>query len=135
MVEKVVVAQDLSPEMVKAGERLLAEFDRRQVPVRGMFWWYQAEPEIWRLIVVMPEVKSRGPILAYQKIQSILPDMPQNQPTLGLENISVWDAEDSIINLMRKAVRIGGKGVGGVRFSRNSIDGVYIDDAYIYRLD
>lgn len=135
MVEKVAVAQDLSPEMVKAGERLLAEFDRRQVPVSGMLWWYQAEPEIWRLIVVMPEVKSRGPILAYQKVQSILPDMPQDQPTLGLENISVWDAEDSIISLMRKAVRIGGRGAGGVRFSRNSIDGVYIDDAYIYRLD
>lgn len=135
MVEKVAVAQDLSPEMVKAGERLLAEFDRRQVPVSGMLWWYQAEPEIWRLIVVMPEVKSRGPVLAYQKVQSILPDMPEDQPTLGLENISVWDAEDSIISLMRKAVRIGGRGVGGVRFSRNSIDGVYIDDAYIYRLD
>lgn len=135
MVEKVAVAQDLSPEMVKAGERLLAEFDRRQVPVSGMLWWYQAEPEIWRLIVVMPEVKSRGPVLAYQKVQSILPDMPEDQPTLGLENISVWDAEDSIISLMRKAVRIGGRGAGGVRFSRNSIDGVYIDDAYIYRLD
>jgi hypothetical protein len=45
----------------------------------------------------------------------------------------VADMNAPLIALLKAAISTG-KGVGGIRFSRNTINGHYIEDAYIYRL-
>jgi hypothetical protein len=40
---------------------------------------------------------------------------------------------DPIVVLLRKAISTG-PGIAGVRFTNNSVNGTFIDDAYIYRL-
>lgn len=39
--------------------------------------------------------------------------------------------DDPTIATLSKAARV--EGLGGVRFSQTMIDGIYVDDAYIYR--
>jgi hypothetical protein len=40
---------------------------------------------------------------------------------------------DPLVLLLRKAI-VTGPGISGIRFTSNSVNGTFIDDAYIYRL-
>jgi len=48
-------------------------------------------------------------------------------------DITVVKDNDPLVVLLRKAISTG-LGISGVRFTNNSINGTFIDDAYIYRL-
>lgn len=51
-----------------------------------------------------------------------------------LHNVSVVEDDDSLVGLFRKAVKTGPNDIRGIRFSKNTIDGHFIEDAYLYRL-
>jgi hypothetical protein len=52
--------------------------------------------------------------------------------TLPLSSIGVLDANDDLVRLLKAAIRTG-PGLSRIRFSRNVINGHFIDDALIYR--
>jgi hypothetical protein len=52
---------------------------------------------------------------------------------LGLEDIRLTTPDDNIVKLLRQPLRTG-QGVSGNRFKGNVIDGILIEDAYIYRV-
>lgn len=133
MGEKVVVTQILSEVMIKAGTRLIEQLDKVGLPVEAALWLYIPEAEVWRFVISLPDVKLNGPKQAYEKVQSALSTMKGDESEIGLQNISVVDTKDSMVTLLRHAIRTGA-GTSGIRFSRNIINGTYIEDAYIYRL-
>jgi len=53
--------------------------------------------------------------------------------SLALSHIAITPPDSSLIRVLRSAVTTG-PGISGIRFSRNTIDGTYIEDSYIYRL-
>ena len=132
MVEEVVVIESLSPKMIEAGEELVRLLDQIHFDVRAALWLYVSEVGTWRLIIASPDVKRGGPRKTYKKVQSVLSKM-QDRPRVGLENISVVDSHDPLVSLLRTALKTGPH-ISGIRFSRNTINGHFIEDAYIYRL-
>lgn len=132
MVEEVVVTESLSSKMIEAGAELVRRLDQMHFDVRSALWLYVSEVGTWRLIIASPEVKRGGPRNAYKKVQSALGEI-QNEPKVGLEHISVVDSHDPLVSLLRTALTTGPR-ISGVRFSRNTINGHFIEDAYIYRV-
>ena len=131
MAQKLVVTESLTNEMIEAGADLAHLLKAAPIEVIACLWHFLPEPNVWRLIVASPEVAEYGPKKVYRKIQNILSEIPEEKPSIGLTDISAVAHDNSLVSLLRKAVRTS-NGVSGIRFSRNVIDGQYIEDTYIY---
>jgi len=115
---------------VEAGTRVIEALDKARFPVQAALWFYLSEPGEWRLLVASPEVDERGPKKAYTHLQSVLA-----RPSVGLSlrDISLVSPDHDLIRLLSRAISTG-PGISGIRFTANTVDNVFIEDAYIYRL-
>ena len=121
---------------MKAGEALLGKLDKAKFNIKAAFWFYLSEPEEWRLFLASPVFDKEGPTKAYEKVQSELAELKKGSEQdyeLSLQNISVVSPNDNLIKLLKSAVKTG-PGVSHIRFARNVINNVLIEDAYIYRV-
>ena len=125
-----MVTQTLTKEMIDDGDALLRALDAGDVGVTAAFWFYLEESDTWTLIIGSPEVQSAGPKRLYERIQKVL----GSGSGLGLRNVSVLPADDPIIELLKTAIKTAPNDVSGIRFSRNTINGTFVEDAYVYRL-
>jgi hypothetical protein len=115
------------------GGKLVEGMDRSMLDVVGALWFYFADIGEWRLLLVMPLVDTIGPSGCYAMIQLILQeDMPDNSG-ISLSRISVLSPKDNLIKLLRMVIHTD-RGISAIRFTRNTINGVSIEDALIYRL-
>ena len=133
MAQKLVVTESLTNEMIEAGADLVRRLDASPIEIHACLWHFLPEPNVWRLLIASPEVAEYGPRKVYRKIQDVLSEIPEEEPSIGLTDISAVAHDNSLVSLLSKAVRTN-NGVSGIRFSRNVIDGQYIEDAYIYRI-
>ena len=134
MAEEVLVKESISREMISAGERLARYLINTDIPIDALLWLYVPESNAWRFIVASPEVKINGPKSVYQKIRSTIEQMPpSDEAGVAWDDIVVVDSNDPLIKLLRQAITTG-QAISGIRFSRNVVSGVLIEDAYIYRL-
>ena len=131
MVEEILVGNSLTSEMIDSGIELIRLLDNNKFGIDAALWLYLPDISQWRLVLAMPKVNSRGPKSAYKKVQSVLNNMPT--PKLSLQNIHILDSTDKFIALLKLGIRTG-DGISGIRFTSNTINGILIEDAYIYRL-
>lgn len=117
---------------IKVGKELIQRLDRSQFPMDAALWLFMPEVERWRLMIASRLVDSKGPKETYREIQKVLSQW-SGASKLSLSEITVVSPKDSLIKVLRKAEKTGPT-LTGTRMSRSAIDGVYIEDAYIYRL-
>jgi hypothetical protein len=132
MAQETMVKEDLSESMVRAGERLTKKLLDSGMVVNASFWLYMPEANAWRLFIATSEVSKSGPKRVYGEVQQALSQAPEIQPDLGLEDISVVDPKNDMVRLLRAFLKTG-DGVIGRRVRGNTVNGHYIDDAFIYR--
>jgi hypothetical protein len=132
MVENAVVKEQLTSAMVDAGAALTAKLDEFGVPVTTALWLFVPDLNEWRLFFASPEVSTKGPRDVYQKIRSAVEQLGANGTSVPLAVIGLLEPEADLVQLLRIAVRAG-TGVSRIRFSKNVINGHFIDDALIYR--
>jgi hypothetical protein len=123
----------LTQEMILAGKELIEHLDKTGFKVDACLWFYKPQSNSWRLIIAVPEAKLYEPRKAYSKILSILAKIPSAKDAVSLSDITLIESKDPLIRTLRTAARTG-RIISGIRFSRNTIDGVFIEDAYIYRI-
>jgi len=82
-------------------------------------------------VLATPLVDEEGPLATYKHLQRALYSI---QPTdLSLQNISVWSPQKALIKAIKRGSRIP-PGAESVRLTRNTVGGIYIDDAYVYKV-
>ena len=118
---------------IKEGGQLLRSLDKAGFQVTAALWLYESEPDRWRLMIASPLVDSKGPKAAYDRIQSSI-ETSKVGDSLALSEISAVGPKDPVIKALRMAVHTG-PGISGIRFSRNTINNIFIEDAYIYRVE
>lgn len=133
MVKEMVVKESLSSEMISAGAELTRQLDAARLMIDASLWVYTTDSNVWRFIIASPEVRVHGPKWVYKKIQTIILRMPPEQPLIPLRDITVVDNQDPLIAMLRLGMKTG-EVVSNIRFSQNVINGVLIEDAYIYRI-
>ena len=133
MAEETVVKEILTQEMIQAGAELTRRLDEAHLEVRASLWLYIPDKNLWRLIVASPAVRQDGPKKVYQQIQTILSKMSDKTWKIPLHDISVVEDSDPLIALLRTSMSTE-DGISGIRFSRDTINGHFIEDAYIYRM-
>ncbi len=127
-----MVKNQLSKELIEKGKALVGKLDDSGVKVDAALWLYFAELEGWKLVLLMPDLIRKGPKRAYRTVQAALSQMDLNG-TISLVDISVAKPNTAVLSQLRKAIRTA-KDMSGIRFTNNVVQGVLIEDAYIYRL-
>jgi len=132
MAKDILVTESLSDSMLKAGVKLIERLDADGADIQSSFWLYAEEDKIWKLIMASPLVDTEGPREYYKKIHvanSLADDLEE---TISLHDISVTNTSNKIVQVLKSAINTGNK-IAGIRFSRNMINGIFIEDSYIYR--
>lgn len=115
---------------IEAGREALVRFDRANVPVDAAFWLLLPEGE-WRFFLHTKHMDERGRSFSYKKVQDALKGYTDRLP---LQKISLLGQDDPLLQALRSAISTGGIGRSDIRFSRNTINGTFIEDAVIFRM-
>ncbi len=121
---------DINAPDIDAGRALVQELDNRRFPLPDAFWLLSQEEKEWRLVLGTSFIDWYGPISAYEELQNIIRSARLSLPLVLL---SVVSSSAPLIVALSSAITTGPEATT-IRFSRNTIDGVYIEDAVIYRL-
>ena len=113
------------------GRELLQILDEAGVSVTGAAWIYFPDIEEWRLVIRTPEA-AKSLLDAYLKIASAMDANGDLRSRLDLSRVKIVPPSDRMLEAMGRQVHTLGPDT--VRFSRGVVDGIYIDDAVIYRL-
>lgn len=126
MAETIFVNSD-----IEAGRELVSLLDDAGFPVTAAAWIYFPDVEEWRLVIRSPK--------AAKNLQEALLELARAMDAKGdlrkwldLARVKLVAPSDRMLEAMGKVVRI--TGLSTVRFNRNVVNGIYIDDALIYRL-
>ena len=122
----------LTDNMIRVGRELIEYLDDKNLSINSAFWFYSSESNNWKLLLSSPKVRQNGPRYLYKLIQRALLTFPERH--LSLSDISVLDDRNHMINNLKGAIHTG-KGFSDIRFTHNFVNGVLIEDAYIYRLN
>ncbi|MDI9863062.1 hypothetical protein QM480_01895 [Flectobacillus sp. DC10W] len=123
----------LVEENIKVGEKILVELDKLIPDIIGAFWFLFEETEEWKLIFVSPTFDTKGPRFAYKLILDVLQKNSIEENLIAFEDISILPVSSPIFTLLKTAIKTG-KDISNIRFRKNSINGVIIEDAMLYRV-
>lgn len=119
---------------IDGGAKLVEALDEAGLRVEAAFWFLIPELSAWRLFIASPIVASQGRRAAYESVQNVLGRLTSagiEAPTL--DEISAVSPDNEIVRLLSSAVSTG-PGISTIRFTSNTVNGVFIEDAVIYRL-
>ncbi|WP_261904519.1 hypothetical protein [Vibrio fortis] len=133
MVKELLVNETLSEAMINSGAQLVESMDKNRADVKCAFWFYMSEENVWKLIFVSNKVASEGPRKYYKRIIDANKSLPQTALKVSISDIGVSTAEQPIVQLLSTMIRTDNS-INGIRFSKNTINGHFIDDVYIYRM-
>jgi len=119
---------------IEGGTRLLRALDEADFDIHAALWIYLPDPEEWRLMIASPLVDQEGSKKAYTLIQS---ELARLTPPLeiSLRNISAVGLEHRLIKALQRMVQVHRDfDAKGAWISNNSINNIFIEAAYIYRM-
>ncbi len=123
----------LTEEMIKSGEALIHKLDNSGARPDAAFWFYFRDIQAWKLVIAELKVGKQGPKESYRQIQKLFGKYSNEIIGLSLDDVAVSKPNAQIVNVLRMAMRTG-SGISGIRFTNNVVNGVLIEDAYVYRL-
>jgi hypothetical protein len=134
MDKELVVREVLSEQMIDAGAKLVERLDQSESNVQAALWLFLPDEKTWKMMVISPLVKTDGPRSFYERILDANKRADEQESIISLNNVGVADTSIPLIGLLRVAISTGSV-ISGIRFSKNTINGAFIEDAYIYRIN
>ena len=119
MAEEPLVVSD-----IRAGSDFVQLLDRIGVSVAGAFWLYQPDAGRWRLIIVTDEARKGAKDLYLKAINA--------GAALDMSNVEFQPPESAVFRALGGMIHI--TGLDQVRMRQNTFNGVYVEDALVYRL-
>lgn len=133
MAKEFYVGKVMTNDLITLGKQFLQRLETvHKIPITAAFWYYSSEPERWRLVIVTPLVATEGLKKVYLKLLDILDADKQNGYTLPWDCLSLTDENDLYVSLLRTLPY--SDQILEERLSGVSINGHYVEDAYIYSL-
>lgn len=117
---------------IEEGRKLIEELDS-YLEITSAFWYYLSEIQEWRLILATPSIDKLGRKKTYSIIWDVL-NKNKEMLSIPLDAISIMSPKQELNKLLSYAIKTG-KGISGIRFSGNVINGTLIEDAYLYRVN
>jgi hypothetical protein len=132
MAKDLLVTDSLSKQMINAGAKLIERLDNSNAEVQSAFWLYLSDFRTWKLVIASNLVTTDGPRKYYEKIVAANRSAQEDESIISLNDIGVAATDHKIVQLLAIMISTG-PGISNIRFSKNNINGFYIEDSYIYR--
>jgi hypothetical protein len=116
---------------VEAGLELVRLLDEKRFPVTAAAWIYFPDAEEWRLVIRTPQA-AKNLQQAYLDVARAMDAKGNLRTRLDLSRVKLVPPTDRMLEALGGVIKA--PGLGSIRFRRNVINGIYIDDALIYRL-
>jgi len=117
---------------IEDGRRLLDSLDKIEFPVAAALWLYSPDSDDWRLTIASDLVDRLGPLQTYRQVQTVLTTLPP-ESRLALKDISVVSPKSPLIQAIRSVARAAPDG-HEFRLRQNTINGMFVENAYVYRV-
>lgn len=141
MAEEVVVKEQLTQDMIAAGNELTRRL--RGVPDFDLvcsLWLYTSESNNWKLVVATPLAENPGPLHVYRLIQGVIREAWPADLEMGLDTISVLRSNHPFVTGLRRSVGhfdieelpTGSRPVLPKKIILMRIQDVLVEDARIY---
>jgi hypothetical protein len=141
--EETVVKEQLAPWAIGAGLDLTRRLLRSSFELVASFWLYSSDANSWRLVIASPRLQSEGILQAYERVRQILLSSGQHVDEWADYHIDLVRPELRLIQAMRSLGEFEipelppeptGRMADPKRIRLMSIDGMFIEDAYVYYL-
>ena len=132
MAEDTVVKEQLTDEMIEAGAELTRKLDEMGMPLPVALWFFLQDVNEWRLLFASPDLPAKGPQEVYRTVEAARKTLGSGAERVPLSSIGLIEPNSQLVQLLKVALSTG-PGVSRVRFSKNVVNGHFIDDALIYR--
>lgn len=128
------MARDVVVDLdIEGGKKLIDALDEAGFPVQSALWFFRPESDEWRLVISSPIVDKEGPLSAYHQIQPVLHEALG--PRIRLDRISAVGTKDKVVKALRSRYRSFPKEeIEGLRLYQTRVDDVFVEGAYVYRL-
>ncbi|WP_243974188.1 hypothetical protein [Vibrio natriegens] len=133
MAKELLVRDYLSPQMINSGGKLIKKLDEQNAEVKSALWFFMPETRTWTLLIASPLVSENGPKQFYKKIIDANRKSKLSERVISINNISATSPSDPLIQIINTMINTDKEAINGIRFSRNTINGVFIEDCHIYR--
>jgi len=100
-------------------------------PVEGALWLSRSESDSWHFLIATPRVDEIGRRKAYEELSRITRQLPIDSGQFS--RIELISPEEPLYQALRS---VFGKtaSVEGARLGNTQIEGMYINDAYLYEI-
>jgi hypothetical protein len=115
---------------IESGRRLVEALDRDGYDLAAAFWFYEPNAERWRLKIVPHRKVSGDPRDELIRIVRANNSLGGGKVNTGALEVVSKDAP--LVQALGRIARVSG--IGYVRLKQNAVNGIYIDDALVYRM-
>lgn len=119
---------------IQRGRRLLEVLDAADFGVSAALWLYSSDLETWKLTIAYKGEKKdiEKKIHEAAHVVSKAREELNDESILDLSRVRIVHDSDILISGLRPIISVNG--ISTVRFSRNMINGIFVEDALIYRM-
>lgn len=121
----------LSEKQISDGRSFIQALDGAGIVSSAALWLWRSSENAWRYVLSSPLVEKGADMPV--KIAAVLATMPAGF-AVDRNNLMLFEVQDPTIQTLHKAIQTG-PGITSMRMSGNVINGVRIEDAYVYRLN
>jgi hypothetical protein len=119
---------------IDAGLNLVRALDEADFGVVAALWLFNGDAENWRMVIGYKGAKKdlEKKYFEAARVSSDWRRRHPDIPILDLSKVRITSSDDRLIVGLRPMIRADG--LNEIRFSQNMINGIYLEDALIYRL-
>ncbi len=127
MAKEVLLESDIT-----AGARLIEELDKKGADVSAALWFFDPDLSEWKLLLVSPTFEKNGLTASYTMVSEVISSIGDVNKSISIDNMKIVKNNDPMMRLLKGIVRTG-KGLNTIRMTSNMMNGIYVQDALIYR--
>ena len=127
MAKEVLLESDIT-----AGARLIEELDKKGADVSAALWFFDPDLSEWKLLLVSPTFEKNGLTASYTMVSEVISSIGDVNKSISIDNMKIVQNNDPMMRLLKGIVRTG-KGLNTIRMTSNMMNGIYVQDALIYR--
>jgi len=128
--------EQLVESRIRAGEVLLRRLDTEGIWPSAALWAYFSDASRWRLMIASSAFDTdlkEDPRRAYRRLVDVMRLESDSTALVDIADVELTKTDDAYLKALGMLIRTG-YAVGGIRMKGNYINGVFIEDAYVYRL-
>jgi len=119
---------------IESGKTLLSLMDKQGLNPTVFIWIIVPGSDIWRLLISSKAYdRDKNIKQNYKNFIAQFGEEPSVKD-ISLSNISILPYDDAFLKLLRVMIKTPRNSVLDIRFKSNVINGIFVKDAYIYRL-